>query len=101
MKNEKYIYGGRSSSWRFFSTLLDSVNIGCTDIDLRIKTMNQYKDIYDESCPPMLKQQVDPFGINSDIDFIERDEASYFAMEADINCHAAIGQTNPMGNIDK
>ena len=46
--------------------------------------MNEYNDIYDDPYPALITQQLNPFGDKSDIDFIEQDEASYFAMADDI-----------------
>jgi len=39
-----------------------------------------FKNIYDNPYP-VLTEQLNPFGNNSDIDFIEQDEASYYAMD--------------------
>ena len=43
--------------------------------------MINYKDIYYDPYPSLLTEQLNPFGNNSDIDFIEQDEASYYAMD--------------------
>lgn len=42
--------------------------------------MNNNKDIYDTGHP----KQMSPFGEESEIDFIEEDEASYYAMAEDM-----------------
>jgi len=47
--------------------------------------MTEDKDTFDDYYPIILKEQVDPFSSNSDIDFIEQDEDSYYAMSDDIN----------------
>jgi len=42
--------------------------------------MTDYNEIQDDHYPAILTEQLNPFGENSDIDFIEQDEASYYAM---------------------
>ena len=42
------------------------------------------QDIFDTAYPALAKTQLSPFGKESDIDFIEQDEADYYAMAGDI-----------------
>ena len=45
---------------------------------------NLYNDVYDDHYTALVAEQVTPFGKKSDIDFIEQDDTSYYAMADDM-----------------
>jgi len=49
-------------------------------VEFKGKQMTDYNEIQDDHYPAILTEQLNPFGANSDIDYVVEDEASYYAM---------------------
>jgi len=54
-------------------------------VEFKGKQMTDYNEIQDDHYPAILTEQLNPFGANSDIDYVVEDEASYYAMADDID----------------